>query len=132
MTHEYRTPVVPARSLTAEAAHAGDRIAVTLEGEGTYAFQIIGTHPDGGQIRLELSEIARDPRQLDVRVDRNQPLAALAAHYGTCGDCGRLSPCPDELAERRLEKLWRSHGDEDSDEDDDDRVHTLARTRITH
>lgn len=112
MSHEHRTPVVPARSLTPQAATHGDRIAVTLDGQGTYPFEIDDTHHDGDQIRLHLTELGGDHRRVDVLVHPDQPLAALATHYGLCADCGRLSPCPDELAERRLEKLWHDpHAD---------------------
>lgn len=31
-------------------------------------------------------------------------VCVLPRHYGVCFDCGALSPCPDELTERRSER----------------------------
>lgn len=42
----------------------------------------------------------------------DEPVITLSRHFGVCSECGRLSPCPDELAERRLEKLWQGEAEE--------------------
>lgn len=119
MPHEHRTPVVPARRLTAAQVQPGDLLAVTLP-EGTYPFRVAASTPADGGVVLRLEEVTplaqQDLRIVEVVVDPDLHLAALARHYGTCRDCGRLSPCPDELAERRLERLWRDAPHHEDDE----------------
>ncbi|WP_454231296.1 hypothetical protein [Mycolicibacterium fortuitum] len=39
-----------------------------------------------------------------VRIDGHIRVCVLPRHYGVCFDCGALSPCPDELTERRSER----------------------------
>ena len=121
MAHERFTPVVPARHLTAAEARPGDRVAVNLNlddeddqgAAGTYPFEVVACDREGGDVVLELRELATaEPRSGRTRVPADQVLAVLAAHFGRCADCGRLSPCPDELAERRLERLWHEEPDE--------------------
>lgn len=119
MEHDRFTPVVPARHLTAAEARPGDRVAVNLnlddEGDqgGTYPFEVVACESDGENVELELRELATpEPRSGRTSVPAGQVLAALAVHFGRCADCGRLSPCPDELAERRLERLWHDAPEE--------------------
>ena len=93
------------RRLTAGDASAGDLIA-GHDATGDYALRVTDAHPTAdGKTLLRLAP-AGTGQELDVTCDPHLLLVALPRHHGICAMCGRLSPCPDELAERRLERLF--------------------------
>ncbi|SKF61480.1 Uncharacterised protein [Mycobacteroides abscessus subsp. abscessus] len=99
--------VPTARRLTAAQTQPGDLIA-GHNAAGDYALLVIEATPTPeGQILLQITptETATEI-SLTLTCDPDQRLVALPRHHGICADCGRLAPCPAELAERRLERLF--------------------------
>lgn len=101
-----RSPVPSARALLAGHARVGDIVAGHTS-DGDYAFEVVAIHTSDQQVELTV-ERHHGGELLTVLVDPLLPLVALTRHYGSCSHCGRLAPCPDDLAERRLERLWET------------------------
>lgn len=100
-----RSPVPSARALLAREARVGDLVAGHTR-EGDFAFEVVTVEAMGDD-RVEITLVrhhATDP--VAVCVEAVLPLVVLTRHFGRCTRCGRLAPCPDDLAERRLERLW--------------------------
>ncbi|MES9282509.1 hypothetical protein ABEQ66_12410, partial [Cutibacterium acnes] len=87
--------------------------------DGSYPFHVERADSYDGMVHLRLAEIGHasgltDEQHLAVESVHapDEPVITLSRHFGVCSECGRLSPCPDELAERRLEKLWQGEAEE--------------------
>ena len=103
-----RSPVPTARALHASDVRPRDLIAGHTP-DGDFAFQVLATHPIADVVTLTLARHRGGP-PLNITVPGALRLVALTRHYGRCTHCGRLAPCPDDLAERRLERLWDNPG----------------------
>ncbi|EFS95307.1 hypothetical protein [Cutibacterium acnes] len=113
-----RTPLPPVRTMTASQLEVGDLVAGHTA-DGSYPFHVEGLDYYDGMVHLRLAEIGHASGLTDEQhpvVESvhapDEPVITLSRHFGVCSECGRLSPCPDELAERRLEKLWQSEAEE--------------------
>ena len=113
-----RTPLPPVRTMTASQLEVGDLVAGHTA-DGSYPFHVEGVDYYDGMVHLRLAEIGHasgltDEQHLAVESVHapDEPVITLSRHFGVCSECGRLSPCPDELAERRLEKLWQGEAEE--------------------
>ena len=118
MINETRTPLPPVRSMTASQLKVGDLVAGHTA-VGSCPFRVERIDCYDGMVHLLLIEIGHASGMTDEQhpgVESvqalDEPVITLSRHFGICTECGRLSPCPDELAERRLEKLWQSDADE--------------------
>lgn len=110
--HDNRTPLPPCRSVVAKDLDTGDLIAGHTP-NGSYPFRVLTITPLVDTVTLTLEEIGhasgltdQTHTTVEATYNRLDPVITLPVHYGLCHDCGKLSPCPDELSERRLEKLW--------------------------
>lgn len=113
-----RTPLPPVRTMTASQLKIGDLVAGHTA-DGSYPFHVEGVDYYDGMVHLRLAEIGHASGLTDEQhpvVESvhapDEPVITLSRHFGVCSECGRLSPCPDELAERRLEKLWQGEAEE--------------------
>ena len=113
-----RTPLPPVRTMTASQLEVGDLVAGHTA-VGSYPFHVEGLDYYDGMVHLRLIEISHASGLTDEQHPGiesvhapDEPVITLSRHFGVCSECGRLSPCPDELAERRLEKLWQGEAEE--------------------
>ena len=113
-----RTPLPPVRTMTASQLEVGDLVAGHTA-DGSYPFHVEGLDYYDGMVHLRLIEISHASGLTDEQHPGiesvhapDEPVITLSRHFGVCSECGRLSPCPDELAERRLEKLWQGEAEE--------------------
>lgn len=109
MPNHHRTPVLEVRALVAAGVRRGDLLACHTD-RGTYPVRVldVDTSPDD-HVLITLEEVGHAaglPTPLIVACPPDLNLKPLPQHYGVCHQCGRLAPCPDELEERNLEKLW--------------------------
>lgn len=116
--NETRTPLAPVRSITVSQLEVGDLVAGHTSA-GSYPFCVESVDYYDGMVHLRLTEIGHasgltDEQRPGVESVHapDEPVVTLSRHFGVCSECGRLSPCPDELAERRLEKLWQGEAKE--------------------
>ncbi|EIA10691.1 hypothetical protein TICEST70_11423 [Cutibacterium acnes PRP-38] len=105
-----RTPLPPVRTMTASQLKIGDLVAGHTA-DGSYPF-----HVEGPDRLAEISHASGLTDEQHPGIESvhapDEPVITLSRHFGVCSECGRLSPCPDELAERRLEKLWQGEAEE--------------------
>ena len=113
-----RTPLPPVRTMTASQLKIGDLVAGHTA-DGSYPFHVERADSYDGMVHLRLIEISHASGLTDEQHPGiesvhapDEPVITLSRHFGVCSECGRLSPCPDELAERRLEKLWQGEAEE--------------------
>lgn len=105
MDQTRRSAVPSSRRLEAADAAQGD-LVLGHAVDGDHPLQVLSNTPAGDHVILEVAHPGSDEPLATVACDPDMPLVALPTHYGVCIACGRLSPCPDELAERRLERLY--------------------------
>lgn len=109
--YDHRTPLPPCRTAVAGDLKSGDLVAGHCP-DGSYPFRVLEIVRAGEAVSIAAEEIGHASGLTDGPLEfgfaADDLVVTLPVHYGTCVECGRLSPCPDELAERRLEKLWGS------------------------
>jgi hypothetical protein len=112
--YDHRTPLPPCRTAVAGDLTSGDLVAGHCP-DGSYPFRVLSASRAGDEVSIIMEEIGHASGVTDechpaveFTFDATEDVVTLPVHYGICIECGRLSPCPDELAERRLEKLWSS------------------------
>lgn len=112
--YDHRTPLPPCRTAVAEDLKAGDLVAGHCP-DGSYPFRVLMASRTDAGVTITMEEIGHASGLTDAAggvlefvFEAREQVVTLPVHYGICVECGRLSPCPDELSERRLEKLWGS------------------------